>query len=170
MARKYPKKITTSQCGLNTTLLESIADQYGKDEKGSPTPVAVLRVYGRIVDTEKGQTTFGPFIKFRGEHEATNLIDSSVHRSKVLILPEVAEAALSDMLASGQSEDPKAIVTYALDVTVEYHKNAYEKGTKFRFGVQPLIESKKGVEDELSKLGKALTPPKMIPVPPTKKK
>lgn len=157
--RSYPSKITTSTIGLKTEKLE----QYAREnrELGS---VAVMRVYGRIRETESVNTTYGTSTRFKGEFEAINLTDNSVHRSQNLFVPGIAEQVVLDVYNTCKKRDPESMVKFGLDITVDYKPNAgNQKGTEFRFGVSPLIEA--SGDDVLSQIGRELGAPPAIEAP-----
>lgn len=149
MTRYYPKKITTKFCHLDTETLEEYAEANGKKK-----PAPVLTVFGRVRKSATEQSTYGPYQRYSGEFEAINLVDQTSHRSRVLILPEVAEQALDELIGQVQRANPEALVEFGLTVTVEYYDNPNKSGTKFRFGVSPL--GKPSDDDALGEIGKRL--------------
>ena len=145
---QFPKKITTKTCGLTTQGCESIAF-----DKGQKAAVSVLRIVGRISKIENGQSQFGPWVKFHGEHMAINCETSEEYRSSVCILPEIAAAPLLKFYEQGKAKDPNAMLQFGLDITVAYYKPANEKSTKFTWGVVPMFKIA-SEEDALSLMAK----------------
>lgn len=157
-APQYLKKITTKHVGLKTQVMEEIALK-AKESAGEPVPVAVLRVYGRVRSATQGQGQYGPWTKFGGEFEAVNQVTRDVFRSTFLCLPSMGEQILNDMLDS--RDDTEAWVQFAVDVTVLYNESS-KGGTRFSYGVQPLLESTQPRDDILTMLGAKLPEPKAL--------
>lgn len=143
----YVKKIAMASVGLTPRGCEDLLNANGKKK------TVVVRIYGRAMDMKADATDIGPFIKFTGEFEAVNLIDKTKYRSKVLILPSVAEQFLGDAVTSIKEDDPNAVAQFGLDITVEENRSN-KGGYKFKYGVQPLIDAPK--RDALSMLGESL--------------
>lgn len=151
----FLKKITTRDCGLDVTTLSDVAAA-----KGKKADIAVLRIAGTIDKAESLSSQYGPYIKFFGQFEAHNLLNDSVFRSRALIVPAVAEAAIEGMYNAG-SQGGDQTVTVAFDITVKYYENPNKQGTKFRFSVAPLIEPKE--DDVIARLMKSLPKAKALP-------
>jgi len=161
--RYYPKKITTAAVGLTVPVCEEVAASTGKK------PAAVLRIAGRVSKVEKGTTSIGEYNKFQGEFEAINLVDGSIHRSQALIVPPVAEQPLLDFVNAVKKESPDAVVEVAADITVQFYDNKIPNGTKFCWGVKPLIEPDPK-SDSLSLLMSSFgEPPRLIASKPEEK-
>lgn len=154
MQRFYPKKITTALIGLTTENLQKVAEQHAQKE-----PVTVCRVYGRIMHSDVKTGTYGTYTRYQGEFEAQNALNGTIHRSRVLLLPPVAETVIDEMLASGRENDPDATVEVALDINVEYYDNPNKTGTRFRFNASPLIEA---AQDSIAKMGASFGTVKLI--------
>jgi hypothetical protein len=148
---QFLKKLSVQQSGLKITVLEQAA----ADHKESP--VAVLRVVGIVSGKSAGQSQYGPYIKFQGEFSGVNLLTGEEYRAPGLLLPAVGEAAVNSLYERAAKTGGTAEI--ALDVTVEYN-DSKAGGTKFRYGVKPLIEFKG--EDVLSRMLKALPPPSEV--------
>lgn len=146
MTRNYPKKITTAMIGLGVEVLQDYAEKNGKRK-----PVAVCNVFGRVRKTSTEQSQYGPYTRYNGEFEAINLLDNTSHRSRVLILPQVAETALDEQVGSVKQSDPEAVVEFGLVINVQYYNNPNKTGTRFRFGVNPLGQPSN--DDALSQIG-----------------
>jgi hypothetical protein len=158
-SRKYPKKITTGECGLTAEVAEEVAlDNPGVETVG-------LRIYGRITGYKKEPSgTFGPYIRFSGEFEAVNQITKEVYRSLNLIVPPVAEQLLTD-LSSDLSEGSS--VQFALDLLILENKSQ-KGGWKFKYGVKSLLAPK--TKDTLTQLGESLESPQIADQTGKKKK
>ena len=141
----FQKKLTMATVGLQTRGLEEVS-------KGQ-RDVSVARVIGFITGMESKSSDLGPYIAFKGEFEATNLLTEQVYRSGAMILPGVAEIPLVSEVASAA---PGSRVKFALDVTVTENISS-KGGTKFKYGVRSLMEPSK--DDDLTKLAKALPAP-----------
>lgn len=154
----FPRKISTQTMGFNVTILEQVAEA----NKGKITPV--LRVWGIVSAKKPGVSQFGPYQKFSGEIAAINLITGEEARSQELLLPGVAEGIVSSLFDKAAKEGGTAQI--AIEISVEYNDSA-KGGTKFRYGVKPLIEYK--AEDALSAMAKDLPAPKLLTEPKAKK-
>lgn len=152
---EYVKKITTRHVRLQTKQMEQIALD-AMEKTGEVMPVPVMRVYGRVKTATQGQGTYGPYTKFGGEFEAVNLLDGNKFRSTALCLPAMGEQMVNDMLES--REDKDTWVQFGIDVTVEYNNSA-KGGTKFSYGITPLMQQSSAKDDLLSKLGAELPEP-----------
>jgi len=147
----FPKKITTKSMGLSVHQLEQVAEQ------AQPKAVPVLRVWGIVSNRQDGSSQFGSYIKFSGEIAAMNLITGEEARSQALLLPAVGEAVVATLLDRAVKNGATAQV--ALEITVEYNNSA-KGGTKFAYGVKPLMEFKG--DDALSEMAKSLPAPKIL--------
>jgi putative lipoic acid-binding regulatory protein len=153
---QFPKKMTTKSIGLAREILDDIAVNAVK-------PVAVARITGTVDGKHEDKSQFGPYISFTGKFGAINMIDGEEFRSQRLILPAVAEAAVNSMFDAAEGGS----ATIALDITVM--KNSSDKGgTKYVFGVKPLMEPSK--KDSISLLMDKFGPLPMIAAPKAAKK
>jgi len=155
----FPKKITTASMGFTTRQLEVVA------EENQPKAVPVLRVWGIISSKSAGHSQFGTFLKFTGEIAAQNLINGEEARSQALILPSCAETVVTSLFDQAAKDDSTAQI--ALEVTVSFNNSA-KGGTKFAYGVKPLIDYKG--EDALAEMAKKLPAPKFLTAVPEIKK
>lgn len=147
----FPKKVTTASMRLATRELEGIAQAH------DPKPVPVLRVWGIVSNRQPGTSQFGNYMKFMGEIAAINLLTGEEARSQALILPQVAETVVNSLFDKAAKDNASAQI--ALEVTVEFN-NSQKGGTRFRYGVRPLIEFKG--EDALASMAKQLPAPAVI--------
>lgn len=152
--KQYPKKITVRTVHLDTADCEAIAENLGKKK-----PVSVLRVGGSIEKAESQTSHLGTYMKYTGRFAALNLTENIEYRSKVMILPAVAESALQDLIDKVKKDDNEAQIEFALDITLEYYNNPNTEGTRFRYGVKPLRDPG---EDSLSKLLQSFGEPPLI--------
>jgi len=162
--RHYPRKITTSSIGLETSEMEKLAADHGK------APISVARVYGRIASYETETSQFGnAYRRFKGEFEAVNLITSDVYRAQAMILPDTADTALMTQYeiarAKADKEGP-CIVEVGVDLTIEQFSSS-KGGVKFRWGCKPLREPSE--DDSLSRLGKEFGALPLLTKEPDKK-
>jgi hypothetical protein len=148
---KFPKKITTATMGFNVATLEAVA----ADNKGADT--SVLRVWGIVSGKKPGTSQFGNYIKFTGEIAAMNLITGEEARSQELLLPAVAEGIVNNLFEKAAKDGGTAEI--GLELTVAFNNSA-KGGTKFSYGVKPLIEYKG--DDALSAMGAKLPAPKLV--------
>ena len=147
----FPKKITTSSMGFETRQLEQVAAD------NQPKAVSVLRVWGIVSGKAPGTTQFGSYLKFSGEIGAINLITGEEARSQALILPSCGEIVVNSLFEQAAKDGSTAQI--ALEITVTYNNSA-KGGTKFAYGVKPLIEFKG--DDALATMAKQLPAPKML--------
>jgi len=153
----FPKKISTATMGFNVTTLEAVA----AENKESATPV--MRVFGIVSGKTPGVSQFGSFIKFTGEIGAINLLTGDEARSQALLLPAVGETVVNNMFEKAAKNGGTAEI--ALEITVSYNNSA-KGGTKFSYGVKPLIEYKG--DDALSAMASKLPAPKLVKALPKK--
>lgn len=147
----FLKKVTTATMGFTTRGLEAIA------EASKPKTVSVLRVWGIVSGREPGTSQFGNYMKFKGEIAALNLASGEEARSQSLLLPQIGETVVNSLFDKAAKDGGTAQV--ALEVTVEFN-DSQRGGTKFRYGVKPLIEPKG--EDALTIMAKQLPVPAML--------
>lgn len=161
---KALKSISTKAVGLNR---EVVLDAIGENTE----PVAILRVYGRILGAGEGTTQFGRYVKFSGMHEAVNLNNGEVYRSDILILPEPCQTMLeSRLLDSGgkvskltremnKPERQDIQCEYALDILAQAFTGA--SGPSFRWGMDWLMEIDRAT-DALARLGDQFGKPPLL--------
>lgn len=152
---QFHKKLTTKECGLDALTVQEAAKEFKK-----PTPV--LRFTGDVHSTEPMTGNLGPYTKFNGRFHAVNLLDGTVHRSPVALLPTEAQEAVEAMVSAGKRDSKDAIVRVAVDITAVYYENRNPTGTKFKYGVQPLIEVS-GKDDLASFCESFPLPQKLLP-------
>jgi len=148
MTVSFLKKLTVREAGLSMAELEKVAVAAAGQE------VPVLRIVGFLTGATVAQSSYGPYTSFEGEIAGTNILSGQEYRSGKLILPSVAEAPLLSIV--NNREDDTMRVRFAVDVTVTENKSL-KGGTKFKYGVRPLIEPSQ--DDELSKMMKSLPAP-----------
>jgi len=132
--KSYIKKLTCGTMGLDPRVLEDIAVKFGSTKK------AVLRVIGRVHGATPGNSDMGPYVKFTGDFQGINLIDRSVSRSKILILPGVAESFVMEGFDGAKASDPDAVLQFGLDILVEENKST-KGGRKYKYAVTPLTDN-----------------------------
>jgi len=154
----FPKKITTSTMGLGVRMLEQIA------EENQGKTVSVLRIWGIVSDRKPGMSTYGPFMAYKGEIAATNLITGDEARSSNLLLPAIAETVVNKLYEGGIKEGGSAQIALEITVTFNPPKTANSNFTKFLYGVKPIIDFKG--EDALSAMAKSLPPATLLLPPP----
>jgi len=147
----FLKKVTTATMGFTTHSLEEIA------AASQPKTVSVLRIWGIVSGREQGTSQYGQYMKFKGEIGALNLVDGTEARAQAVLLPQIAETVVNSLYDKAAKEGGSAQI--GLEITVEFNNSA-KGGTKFRYGVKPLIEFKG--EDALSVMAKQLPPPAML--------
>lgn len=108
--------------------------QFKQFEKQTP----VLRVIGLVRAKETGTTTYGDFVRFKGEFHATNLLTGEASVSAVCFLPSPVDQMLADVL-NGRPEGDKNPVEFGFDIDV-LPDPATEVGYQYR--VRTLVEAK----------------------------
>lgn len=123
--------------------------QFKAFEKQTP----VLRVIGLVRAKETGTTTYGDFVRFKGEFHATNLLTGEASVSAVCFLPSPVDQMLADVL-NGRAEGDKNPVEFGFDIDV-LPDPATEVGYQYR--VRTLVEAKQSdpMEDLMAKLNSA---------------
>jgi len=96
-------------------------------------PVKLLQVYGLVRSSEVGKTTYGEYIRFRGNFEAVNLETGQMYQSGALILPAIAESLLYGAAAS--LEEGSAL-RFAFEIGIKPSKSP----TGYDYTVTPLVE------------------------------
>jgi len=130
----------------------------------------LCHIFGSCESFQEGSTTYGIFRKFEGRFEAVDVMTGEVFRSKYLLLPEIAEALLTEQLIAlgavagkvktaedkGSAGTPgREPVEFAIAVGVKPifekdGKTIVERGQGYEYSVRPLVESRRA--DSLSHL------------------
>lgn len=135
-------KITTKTIGLTKTKLQELA----LANKNKSVPVA--RVYGHLSGATAEQSDLGPYVSFTGNFKAVNLLTGQSFRAGRMLLPGVAESALSGSFESSKA-DGKVLV-FGLDLTVKFQEGA---ATSYVFGAVPVIQNQ---DDPITAMEKLL--------------
>lgn len=139
----YVKKLSIASAA-------AIPSDFKLKENGFAMPL--MRVYGQVEGTDTGVSQFGPWTAFIGNFKGVRLEDGEVFRSKKLLVPELAEMALTDGL---ENSEEGAILEFALEIGIRrtIRKNAQdvEVGAGYEYTMKPLIEIDEAV-DPLSAL------------------
>lgn len=135
MSMSLAKKITLK--GVVGDLEELIK---GKKEGEK---VIIMNVYGICDSHSVEETQYGPFVRFKGQFEAVNLLDNTVTRSGTMILPDVAADLLHSALISRQGES----VQFGFGVGLKASKKSK---TGYELTAQPLM--KESAADPLAAL------------------
>lgn len=148
------KKINTKSVGLGKRILED----YAEEVRAEKAPV--MRVIGTVHSAKGDTTQYGPYIKFYGDFEATNLLTGDVYRAPELLLPPVGEMIVDGQLNAAIAQAPEGarpVANVALDIQVSY--NDAENATRFTFGAAPLLGTPE--HDPIAELKKSLPAPKV---------
>jgi len=115
----------------------------------------VAEVYGSARRYSVGSTTFGSFVKFHGDFEATNSTSGEAFRSPALLLPELAQelivSALNNAGATAskiKSAESKAITGESASSAVDFAfaiicvPIAYDSPstTGYKYQIEPIVE------------------------------
>lgn len=147
----FLKKISVAAMGLTTRGLEELAAAH------KPKVISVLRVWGIVSGREPGTSQFGDYMRFKGEFAAINLVSGEEARAQSALLPQLGETVVNSLFDKAAKDGGTAQI--GLEITVEVNESQ-KGGTKFRYGVKPLIEGKG--EDALTIMAKALPAPAML--------
>lgn len=147
----------------------TVRDVYGKIEgetfdkvralKGKP--LALMDVVGIAGRAKPGTSDYGPFIKFQGQFQATNLATGEVFRSAALLLPKFLEDDLIGAMSIKGSDDVKQ-AEFAIRLSaIADDKSA----TKYVYVADSLIEPQESAPlaaliEKASQAAKALPAPK----------
>jgi len=108
--------------------------------------VPVVRIFGRAGSCKAKQSDLGESFEFRGNFEATRLLDGEVFRASKLFLPKILEGLMADaMMASDESID------FIVEIGLQWSKNAYH----YEWTVKPLMDSQQA--DQLAHLREKAT-------------
>jgi hypothetical protein len=125
-------KISAKSIGVNVEM------EIGKDAKGKDTPVAksnehnkfLFRVLGMASGMKTGVSTYGEWVAFMGQFEATVIETGEVFRAGKLFLPPIA----SNLLQGAVNGSP---VEFGFDVGVTPAPNS---ATGYEWTVTPILE------------------------------
>jgi hypothetical protein len=162
MSLFFPKKITTRGMGLEVRIAEKIAFD------ANPKPISVIRIWGILSSSKPMQGNLGPYTVYQGEIAALAYFKKDDDgtdfeaRSTTLLVPGVVEGYLNKLFDFISEDAGKASVEFGFEITVQYNQSAekYPNGTKFMFGVKPLIEPKG--DDALALMAKRFPKPPML--------
>jgi len=104
---------------------------FGANEAGEFAPTLIMRVAGVVHGLERGTTTYGEYIRFKGNFAAINA-QGAEFRSPSLILPSPADGLTEAALAESDGKP----VELAFDIMAVH--DAGDRGYKFQ--VQPLLQ------------------------------
>ena len=139
----------------NKISLKSIGVQPKTGQPITEGPVA--HIYGSARNYLVGTSTYGEFVKFRGDFEATNLATGESYRSANLLLPDIASTLLITALhaagakhgtvktattAENPGEPATAPVEFAIEIGIRKTKNDKPGGAGYEFTLRPLIETR----------------------------
>lgn len=96
-------------------------------------------VYGRADRMELGSTTFGEYVKFKGQFEAQNIATGEIFQSGELIVPEI----VSDLITGAMEANEGQAVEFAFIITAIADKKEGGQGRGYQFTAKPLIEEQK---------------------------
>src|SRR5277367_1653847 len=131
---KILRKLTIRQVVGDKAVLLAAA-QMGRDKSnGTSKPVPILRVVGQVVDFAPGESDAGPYVKLKGQFEATNLLDGTIISDvAVAILPNMIADRVSAALLGGAKA-----VDFAVEIDVNYDETA---ATLYVFSARSLLKA-----------------------------
>ncbi len=139
----------------NKISMKSIGAQPKTGQEFAEGPAA--HIYGSARNYLVGISTYGEFMKFRGEFEAVNLATGESYRSANLLLPDIAASLLISALhaagakhgtvkTANEAENPgepaTAPVEFAIEIGIRKSKNVQPGGAGYEFTLRPLIETR----------------------------
>jgi hypothetical protein len=92
-------------------------------DKGEPAKW-YLRIIGEISGYETGRTTFGPYVKLKGEFTSTDMRTGQILTGSTCILPGLAEMIVRrqlDVVNFGSENGPK-MVTFGMEIGLDWNK------------------------------------------------
>lgn len=159
MAAKILRKLTIKEAVGGKAELLKIA-QTGKEKPDSSTgkAIPILMVIGQAHGAVAGESDNGPYLKLKGEFEATNLVTGE-------IIPNVSTAILpnfvADMIASAMKANSDNPVDFGITFSVSYDETA---ATMYKFDAESLMPAEparavSAIKARLQQAGIALPTP-----------
>ena len=101
-------------------------------EHSDGSPIWLMTVFGRAAQRMPGESQHGPYVKFKGSFKSINHETGEEKRSRLLILPGVAEGIIDEILV----QDDIETVEFAVQIGVQ--KSDTPIG--YEWVVEPLTE------------------------------
>jgi hypothetical protein len=155
MAVKFLKKITVKTLGLDSRVLDKIAEGLGSKS------ISIARMWGEVTGTKVGKSDLGEFMRYIGKFAGVNLTEEVPEeaRAQELILPAIANNIVQSVYEAAIPKDGKEneIVSamFALEITITENTSG-KGGHRYIYGVKPLIKFES--EDILTKMAKEFPP------------
>jgi len=93
----------------------------------------IMTLVGRIVSAQNKETTFGPYVEFKGSFEAVDAKSGKRFYSSKCLLPEVAQ----DLIAAPFiADNPPANLDFAFQIGVRWS----DSPIGYEFSCNPLVE------------------------------
>lgn len=90
-----------------------------------------MMVVGVAKGVRTGESTYGPWVSFKGQFKATNLLNGEVSVSGECFLPDIASNMIEAQLADADS------VEFGFDIVIKYDDDARDK---YVYEIEPLFE------------------------------
>lgn len=139
--------MSTPQSAM-TTLLRRIAPKTvcedlltRLDIEGAPEEKKLYTVYGMATGTRQGKTDRGEWVSFKGQFEAIRADNQKRFVSGQVFLQPPFDDMLYAKLLDAQSQDSKAGVQFAIQVSIVRPTKGKPSATGYEFRVVPVIES-----------------------------
>lgn len=149
MSKKALSKLTMKACGAKPDFDAIYA--------AKPNPVPLLRVVGIAAKAIPDATEQGPFLRFKGRFQATNLRTGAEFFAGSAILPKVAEELLGGALEAVDSGSSPQ-VSFGFDISARYDETAI---TKYVYEIVPLMQPQE--DDPLAMLAKSVAATAPLP-------
>jgi hypothetical protein len=139
MTTALKKKITVKDViGKVIPALKKAGITEATDDEGSITGVIfpdntpILRIIGQVTGFTSGESDYGPWVKFRGDFQGTNLLTGEVCRSRAWHVPDL----IGDDIVAALKEADNTAVEVAGDITVSPMTSAQG----YSYEVMPLVD------------------------------
>lgn len=102
-------------------------------DNGLKASVAIVRIVGIATRLVTGESDYGPWVKFKGNFKATNLLTGEEFRSGSCLMPEVA----SDLVEGAMCGEGVDGVNFAFDILLVPDDSS---ATGYVYQAEPLID------------------------------
>lgn len=149
------RKISTATLGFNKTGMAALLEGAKKGDKYAP--VHLYNIAGKVHRVQQGESTYGPWVAFRGDIMAVLVAAPSTGelkpgdsvRSSKVFLPE----PFSGMLESAISDKGSDAAEFAVEVWIKQSDTA----TGYEYDVKPVVKIREA--DEIGHLLEAFNTP-----------
>lgn len=126
------RKLTIRDIGAQPDVRALLAFE---EKHGKGAEMALAQIVGAITASQPGETEKGPYVKFFGRFEGTNLRTGEVFQSPSCILPNFIGEELHGALRLAQSKGEGVVVEFACRIGAYFDETA---ATKYVYTVEHL--------------------------------